>query len=287
MRRGLGVLLTVIVTTVVGCASQASHFWSDIASSSTICKGRSLKSQVELVQCIDALERPIVFKDLPNLLYAYDVWNSARLSAATDYDNQVRSAREKAWVAAHSQIDASANGFTQAVAGIWPQTQTDRDSIKQEADKAGSQCTNKGTYKSGSMVVNYTCDRDAKLPVFERRIPAAASSFRTFYNEALAIASVYDKAAQSVIQVASVKFNETIGPPKSTFRSQVQLALQDDAAATARQRQETADGAATLLMLLGAGLSGYNQGRGYDQPSHPPISTSCTTTNGITNCLSF
>jgi hypothetical protein len=41
--------------------------------------------------------------------------------------------------------------------------------------------------------------------------------------------------------------------------------------------------AATLLMMLEAGVSGFNQGRA----SAPMTSTSCTTTNGITNCFSF
>jgi hypothetical protein len=51
--------------------------------------------------------------------------------------------------------------------------------------------------------------------------------------------------------------------------------------------EASGDNAATLLMLLGAGISGFNQGRGYGQPSPTLISTSCTTTSGITNCLSF
>jgi hypothetical protein len=53
------------------------------------------------------------------------------------------------------------------------------------------------------------------------------------------------------------------------------------------QSRSSGDNAATLLMLLGAGVSGFNQGRGYGQPSPPLVSTSCTTTNDITNCLSF
>ena len=53
------------------------------------------------------------------------------------------------------------------------------------------------------------------------------------------------------------------------------------------QRQAEDRRAATLLMLLNAGMSGYNQGRDREQ-SHAPVSTSCTTTStGMVNCLSY
>lgn len=281
------VSLILVGVMVGGCASPASHFNADIANSSSVCKGRPIKSQVEWVQCLDAVERPIVFKDIPNLLYAYDIFSSARLSAANDYDNQVRPAREKALATLKSQIDASQKRLNQALTGIWPQTQTDRDSIEQEMDKASSQCSKDGIYKSNSLVAGYKCAQDARFPVVESRVPAATSAYLATYNEQRAIAADYDRAVLAAKQAADVKFRTMIVSPRNALQSQVQLALQNDAAATARQQQEAADNAATLLMLLTAGVSGFNQGRGYDQPSHPPISASCTTTHGITNCLSF
>jgi hypothetical protein len=48
----------------------------------------------------------------------------------------------------------------------------------------------------------------------------------------------------------------------------------------------SSDNAATLLMMLTAGMSGYNQGKALERAS-APISTSCTTNGGITNCLSY
>ena len=58
------------------------------------------------------------------------------------------------------------------------------------------------------------------------------------------------------------------------------LAAQRAAAERANRNAET------LLMLLNAGMSGYNQGRAAEQ-ARQPISTSCTTTSGITNCFSY
>ena len=214
------VSLILVGVMVGGCASQASHYNADIVNSATACEGRRFKTLVERVQCLDSTARPVVFKDLPNLLYAYDAWNSARLSAATNYDNQVRSARGKAWATAKLQLDASQKRVDQAVTGIWPQTQTDRDSIKQEADKAGSQCKKDGIWKSQSMAVNYKCDQDARWPVFERRVPAATSAIRALYIEQLAIVADYDKAMVSATQAATNQVSAMIGPPKSTFQSQ-------------------------------------------------------------------
>jgi hypothetical protein len=281
------VSLILIGVLVGGCASQASRYNGDTAISNAECGGQQFKEAVKLIQCLDTTGRPVVFKDLPNLLRAYDIWNSARLSAATDYDNQVRSAREKAGVVANSEFDASRKKVNNGLTKFLPHPQTDAVSIAQEADKAASHCYEDNSGKNWSTVVTYKCDLDARLPVLEGRVPAGTNALLTFYNEELAIAEDYDRAVSRSVQAASAQFSKTIGPPKSTFQSQVKLALQSDAAATARQQQEASDNAATALMLLGAGLSGFNQGRGYDQPSHPPIATGCTTTKGLTNCLSF
>jgi hypothetical protein len=276
------VALILVGVMVGGCASQASRYNADITNSNAECTGQQFKEMVKLVQCLDSTGRPVVFKDLPNLLRTYDIWNSARLSAATDYDNQVRSAKENAWATAKSQLDASNKRLNQVQAENWPYTQADKDLVQQEADKAGSQCKTGGLWKSPYMAVNYKCDQDARWPVFERRMPANMSALRIYRNEILAIGSDYDKAVVSATQAATNQFSATIGPPKSMFQSQVKLALQNDVAVTAQQQQKASDNAATVLMLLGAGLSGYNQGR-----SPAPIATSCTTTKGITNCLSY
>jgi hypothetical protein len=70
---------------------------------------------------------------------------------------------------------------------------------------------------------------------------------------------------------------------------QAQQAVDADVATrqAQQQSQSSSDNAATLLMLLGAGLSGFAQARGYGQPIHPPLGTTCTTNGGITNCLSY
>jgi hypothetical protein len=54
-------------------------------------------------------------------------------------------------------------------------------------------------------------------------------------------------------------------------------------AQVAQRANDNSDGATMLLLGATALMNGYNQGR---QPL-PMVSTSCTTTNGITNCLSF
>jgi hypothetical protein len=272
----LAILLNVMVG---GCASQASHFNTDIVSSTLACKAQPFKTEAVLIQCFGSAERPIVLRDLPNVIDAYDTWDSVRLSAAKDYDNEVRPVLAKAKAEMELQLDASRGRYSQAMMGVW---RPDALLMAQEANQsAHSQCDK--IYKSAkTMYEKYKCDEDARWPVLVRHVPASTSALRIHYNETLAIVSGYEKAVQSTTQVASAKFNETIGPAKSAFASQAQIALQDDAAATARQRQEVAN----LLGLL-AETALAVAGAGYGQTGHPPISTGCTTTNGITNCLSF
>jgi hypothetical protein len=278
------VLPTVITTVVGGCASQASHFNADIVSSGTVCNGRPFMTKVREVQCYDLAERPVILKDLPTLLSAYELWHSARLSAASEYDNEVRPVQAQADALLRSRMDAASKRLDQAVKGIWPEAQGDKDLLKQEADRASSQCKNNGIWKSTSMVANIKCDQDAREPIFERRVPAATNALRISSAARLVAGLEYDQAVLPVIQAAGVKFGTTIAPAKSTFRSQVQLALQSDAAATARQQQEIVD---LLSALAQVGIAGANAHQSYGQPGRPLISTSCTTTGGITNCLSF
>ena len=212
----------------------------------------------------DEVQTPVVYKDLPKLLYAYDLWNSASLSAANDYDKQVRSVIEKAWTGAKSEIDASAMKYSKVATGISPQIQSDKDLLKHEVDEAASQCMKDGKWKSASLVANYQCDQTARLPVFERRLPAAMSAVRAFYNGRLAIAADYDRTVLSSKQAAAAKFRATIDLPRRTLQSRAQLALQNDAAAAARQRQEIAD------LLAALALSGGGCRWGHRGAAEPP-----------------
>jgi hypothetical protein len=282
MRSGFGGVLAVSMAAVVGCASPASHFKSDIETATSACKQRQFMTQTELVQCTDAAERPVVYRDLPNLLSAYDAWNSARLSAANDYDKQVKLAIEKAWISAKSEIDANWMKASKAVMGASRLTQSDKDLLNHELIEAGAKCVKDGKWKAATAVKFFQCEQTARLPVFEQRVPAAVSSVQAYYNEGLAIAADYDRIVSSIRQIAAAKLHTAIDPPRRTLQLQVQVAVQNDAAATARQRQELAD----LLAVLALGAL-VVVGGAAEQPSHQPIPTSCTTTGPTTNCLSY
>ena len=277
-------MLIVVVAMVGGCASQATHYDTDIVSSVSICKGQAFKTEASRIRCYDSVERPVILRDLPNLIFSYDAWHSARLSAANDYDNEVRVAQAKANVLLRSQMDTAKSRLRQTASGFWQDAQGDKAAIIKEARLASSQCMKDGGWKSASMVVNFGCDLDAQHPFLQRSVPAASDALRTFHDESLAAASEYDKAVLPVMQAATAKFGATIVPAQSAFRSQVQLALQNDAAATARQQQDIAN--LLSILVLGA-VAGAGQHPGYSQPVSPLISTSCTTNQGITNCTSF
>jgi hypothetical protein len=123
----------------LGGASQASQFNADIANSVTVCRGQSFTA-VESVQCYGAAERTVILQDLPALLHAYDFYYSVSLSAASNYESQMKLVPEKAAAAMKSQMGASEKRFNLAVTGIPPPTQTDKALLKQVAAKADSQC---------------------------------------------------------------------------------------------------------------------------------------------------
>src|ERR1700685_1556973 len=83
------VLLALILS---GCASQATHLSGDLGAADNLCRQHLYQTETDLVQCYDANERPVVAKDLPNVLYSYDAWQSARLASSKDYDRKVTSA---------------------------------------------------------------------------------------------------------------------------------------------------------------------------------------------------
>lgn len=284
MRKGLGVLLALLTAIIGGCASQASHYNADIISSVNACKGQSFTTKVNLVQCYDLAERPVIARDLPNILSDYDLWHSARIAASSDFDHQVMRVKAEASILLSAQMNTARNKFGQAALGLWQESRESKASTVREARQASSECTINGKWKSASMVVDYECDLEAQRPFLQRSVPAATNAFRTFHGEVLAAASEYDKVVLPVIQAANIKFGTTIVAAQSTFRSQVQLALQNDAAATARQHQDFAD---LLSILFLVAVAETNAHQGYGQPNPPLISTSCTTNRGITNCSSF
>jgi hypothetical protein len=75
-------------------------------------------------------------------------------------------------------------------------------------------------------------------------------------------------------QARSVLVQEHQPVPSADLRSAIQSAPAQN------------NDAPTALLFLGL-LNGVNHGLGYDQPPPPLVSTHCTTTGGITNCLSY
>jgi hypothetical protein len=224
---------------VAGCAGQASRFGGDIASAGGACQGRSFKTTTEHIQCLDTNERPVVARDLPSLLYSYESWNAVRLSAANDYDAKVKLTREQVSNTLKAQMDENAKRINGATASTWPQDQTERNALKQETDEAANSACKVGSlWKSPSMVVNFRCNRDARMPILEKRVPAASDAFVSFFNRQLAIAAVYDRMALPELEAAKTRFNAAINPARDAFRSEVQAVLRADAAATTQQRQD-------------------------------------------------
>ncbi len=112
------------------CASQASHVGGDLYSADNACRQNVYRSQVELVQCFDSSERPVVETDLPSLLGAYEEWNSVRATAAIDFDRKVKSAQQNALTTFKAAVAEAGKKLNAAVAPIWPKDQKEMLTLK-------------------------------------------------------------------------------------------------------------------------------------------------------------
>ena len=264
-----------------GCASQvsqASHLSGDLTAADNLCQQHAYKTKTDLSECYAANERPVIARDLPNFLYSYDAWRSAVLAASKDYDGKVTFANNKAWAVANVAQNDAGQRLSAAVAPFWPKDQKTDALLRDKLNSAKiSACMRDGLFRSSSLVENSTCERNAYLPVIEKEVPATSQAYREYWGRILQTAVVFDQSMLPVTQKATDDFNQAIAPARAAYMSAVQAALQADAAATARQQQETAD-------LLGVALAGC--AAGYAAPAAPaPVFTNCTRVGNVVNCI--
>jgi len=91
----------------------------------------------------------MVTKDLPELLGAYDNWNSALLAAVANYDGKVVAARRYADIAYNAAVYASKQKLNATVAPFWTQDEAEKAALKQAADRASDvACKRDGIFVS-------------------------------------------------------------------------------------------------------------------------------------------
>jgi hypothetical protein len=239
-------VLTITAMTLAGCASPATNYSTDMAHVAEVCAQRAVKNSFDRVQCYNSVERPVVTKDLPALLPAYELFNNARVSAATEYDSRVLSATQQAEVQLHTALSEATARLNKDGEPFLPTNPIERTSLIKELKDAGmSSCMKGGLWTSTSMVVNYTCDRNSKLPLLQTNNPGLAKALSTYYDNMLRVASRYDSIVLPVRRAAKADFDGVVGPAKVEFAAEVRSALQADADATAEQRQDV------MNLLLG------------------------------------
>jgi hypothetical protein len=265
------VLLALILG---GCASQATHLSGDLAAADNLCRQHLYRTETDHVQCDDANERPVVAKDLPNVLYSYDAFQSARLAASKDLDGKVTFAKDEALVVLNAAVNDNGKRFSAAVAPFWPKDQKEVAALWDKLKSArASACMKDGLGLSPSLVAGYTCQRNADLRIVEKEVPAASEAYREYWDRNLEAAAVRDQSVLPVIQKAYADFAQAMAPATAAFWSDVQA----DAAATAQQQQEIAN-------ALGLALAGF--AAGYAAPAVPaPVFTSCTRVGNVVNCI--
>ena len=268
--------LAVLLIPLAGCASQATHLSGDLAAADNLCQQHAYKTMVDRAQCLDANERPIIARDLPNVLYSYDAFQSARLAATNHYDRKVVAETKDAIITLDVRTDIDTAWLKTAVSKLSISIgQADAQDIGKAAIAA---CKKDGVYLSLSQAANFRCERDARIPIIDKRIPALSSVARTFWAAQIDAGATYDQTVQPIIRQALAGFSQEIKPAHDLYRGNVSAALEADAAATAQQQQESAN-------LLGLALVGFASG--YTAPAvAAPVFTSCTRLGNVVNCIS-
>ena len=276
----LSLLPTLVLLALLlgGCASQATHLRGDLAAADNLCQQQAYKTQAGLAQCYGVNERPVIAKDLPNVLYSYDAFRSATLAAAKDYDGKVTFANGRALAVLNAANKDSAKRFDAAVAPFWPKDQKEGAALRDKVSSArAAACSKDGFRLFPSLVADYTCQRDSDLRVVEKEVPAASQALREYWDRMLQAEAVRDQSVLPVQQKATSDFTQAIAPARAAYQSDVQAALQADAAATVPQQQEISN-------ALGLALTGFAAGYAA-HPAPAPVFTSCTRVGIVVNCI--
>jgi hypothetical protein len=279
--RSLLPTLVLLALILGGCASQATHLSGDLATADNSCQQHPNRTMTDRVQCYGAKERPVVAKDLPNALSSYDAFRSATLAAAKDFDGKVTFANDKALAVLNAAKNDDIKRLNATVAPFWPKDHKQAAALLDRVTRAQiSACMKDGLYLSPSLVADYTCERNAGLPVVEKEIPAASEAYREYWDQMLEAAAIRDQSVLPVIQKAQADFGQAVAPARAAYQSDVLAALQADATASAQQQQEIAN-------ALGLALAGFAAfAGGYAAPAVPaPVFTSCTRVGNVVNCI--
>ncbi len=261
------VLLALILPALVagGCASGVGNLSDDMRSAGKKCVNHNYDTELDLVKCFDLFQRAVVEKNAPNLVPAYDRWNESRGIVAADRDRKILIATQSAKVALDVVFSQNNRENDSKFAQFLPQSGEAIAALRREFGNAvASACQRDGKYNSPSMVINYTCERDAKMPIIERNFPAAVGIERNYWDRMLEAAAVYDKAALQIIQDANLEMAPALRPATATFMSSVQEAIDEDAEKTARQTEEVENILSAIIqdrLLLSEQLRKYDLDR--------------------------
>jgi len=216
----LSLLPTLVLLALLlgGCASQATHLRGDLAAADNLCQQQAYKTQAGLAQCYGVNERPVIAKDLPNVLYSYDAFRSATLAAAKDYDGKVTFANGRALAVLNAANKDSAKRFDAAVAPFWPKDQKEGAALRDKVSSArAAACSKDGFRLFPSLVADYTCQRDSDLRVVEKEVPAASQALREYWDRMLQAEAVRDQSVLPVQQKATSDFTQAIAPARAAY----------------------------------------------------------------------
>ena len=151
------------------------------------------------------------------------------------------------------------------------------EQIARDAKAAGeAQCR-----KMKTVVQGIDCLDAINRPIWQREAPDTLDLYLRWFIKARMFAAQYDNGKLSSQDAIAAQTGA-----RAELLVQVRERQQYRADQAVAAQAQAQDISSLFLMMLGAGLSGYNQGAGYNHPPAAIVTTSCTTLGAVTNCVS-
>jgi len=238
MAKSTTLITAAIGLFLTGCAHTPEQTQQDLAVADKKCFSQRWPSEVSAVDCLNAVETPIIKRDNPIILEAYETWASKRKLLAQQRDNEIAPV-----TALENQFRQGINEAAAILIAHEPQYGDKESSLYKELVMANADAV----CKSPIFVTRMNCYDAIMRPIWERDTPDTVDDYDAFQKKRLQLAREYDNSgALNTITAANSHFNEGIKQASNEFASDVRQTRMVAAQAQAKNSQATESNASLL-----------------------------------------
>ena len=206
------------------------------------------------VDCYDSVEMPVIQRDAPVALQAFEAFSAKRKLLVQRFDDENAAYREAANRANLGVAEASA-----ILAAHEPRVTDENSALGKEIKSVflTLPCASK------LMLDRVKCEFSIGRPIWERDAPETLAYYDQFRNKRLELAREYDAAMARTTAAHSIAVDHLKSGMKQVideFKSNAQQAVQQQRAAEAQSAAEQARRNAETLMVIGALAQAFSEG---------------------------